>query len=57
MEFLPEIDVDNSSSSELLASPSKITMQQNVNEDNFSSSQEPMETIPVEQIDHVNAKS
>ena len=57
MEFLPEIDVDNSSSSELLASPSNITMQQNVNEDNISSSQEPMETIPVEQIDHINAKS
>ena len=50
MEFLPEIDVVNSSSSELLASPLNITIQQNINEDNNSSSQEPMETLPVEQI-------
>ena len=50
MESLPEIDVVNSSSSELLASPLNITIQQNVNEDNNSSSQEPMETIPVERI-------
>ena len=57
MESLPEIDVVNSSSSELLASPLNITIQQNVNEDINSSSQEPMETIPVEQIDHINAKS
>ena len=59
MESLPEIDVVNSSPSELLASPLNITIQQNVNEDNNSSSQvqEPMETIPVEQIDHINAKS
>ena len=59
MESLPEIDVVNSSPSELLASPLKITIQQNVNDDNYSSSQiqEPMETIPVEQIDHINAKS
>ena len=57
MEALPEIDVVNSSSSELLASPLYITIQQNVNENNNSSSQEPMETIPVEQIDHINAKS
>ena len=59
MESLPEIDVVNSSPSELLASPSNITIQPNVNEDNNSSSQiqEPMETIPVEQIDHINAKS
>ena len=57
MESLPEIDVVNSSSSELLASTLNITIQQNVNEDNNSSSQEPMETIPVEQIDHINAKS
>ena len=57
MESLLEIDVVNSSSSELLASPLNITMQQNVNEDNNSSSQEPMETIPVEQIDHINANS
>ena len=59
MESLPEIDVFNSSPSELLASPLNITIQQNVNKDNNSSSQiqEPMETIPVEQIDHINAKS
>ena len=58
MESLPEIDVVNSSLSELRASPLNITIQQNVNEDNHSSStQEPMETIPVEQIDHINAKS
>ena len=59
MESLPEIDVVNSSSSELVASPLNITIQQNVNENNESSSQtqEPMETIPVEQIDHINAKS
>ena len=54
---MPEIDVVNSSSSELLASPLNTTIQQNVNEDNNSSSQETMETIPVEQIDHINAKS
>ena len=59
MESLPDIDVVNSSPSELLASPLNITIQQNVNEDNNSTSQtqEPMETIPVEQIDHLNAKS
>ena len=59
MEFLPEFDVVNSSPSELLASPLNITIQQNVNENNNSSSQiqEPMETIPVEQIDPINAKS
>ena len=59
MESLPEIDVVNSSSSELLASSLNITIQQSINEDNNSSSQtqEPMETIPVEQIDHINAKS
>ena len=59
MESLPEIDVVNSSPSDLLASPLNITIQQNVNEDNNSSSkiQEPMETIPVEQIDQINAKS
>ena len=39
MESLPEIDVVNSSSSELLASLSNITIQQNVNEDDISSSQ------------------
>ena len=59
MESLPEIDVVTSSPSELLASPLNITIQHNVNEDTNSSSQtqEPMETIPVEQIDHINAKS
>ena len=56
---MPEIDVVNSSPSELLAFPLNITIQQNVNENNNSSSQiqEPLETIPVEQIDHINAKS
>ena len=59
MESLPEIDVVNSNPSELLASPLKITIQQIVNEDNdsSSSSQDPMETIPIEQVDHVNARS
>ena len=58
MESLPEIDVVHSNPSELLAPPSNITIQQNVNEDNRSSStQKPMETIPVEQIDRINAKS
>ena len=59
MESLPEIDVANSSSSKLLIFPLKITIQQNVNEDNNldSQTQEPMETIPVEQIDHINANS
>ena len=57
MESLPEIDVVNSSFSELLESSLNITIQQNVNEDKNSSSKEPTETIPVEQIDHINAKS
>ena len=60
MESLPEIDAVNSYLSELLAPPLNITIQQNFNEDNVSSHsqiQEPMETIPVEQIDHINAKS
>ena len=59
MESLPEIDVVNSNPSELLASPLNITIQQNVNEDNNSSSnsQDPIETIPIEQVDHVNARS
>ena len=57
MESLPEIDVVNSSSSELLASSLNITIQQNVNEEKNSPSQEPMETIPVEQIDHINEKA
>ena len=41
------------------AAPLNITIQQNVNEDNNSSSQiqEPMETNQVEQVDHINAKS
>ena len=59
MESLPEIDVVNSNPSELLASPLNITIQQNVNEDNKSSSnsQDSMETNPIEQVDHVNARS
>ena len=49
MESRPEIDVVNPSPSELLAFRLSITIQQNVNQDNISSStQEPMETIPVE---------
>ena len=52
MESLPEIDVVNSSPSELLASPLNITIQQNVNEDNNSSSQiqEPMETFQLNKL-------
>ena len=57
MESLPEIDLVYSRSSELLASPLNITIQQNVIEDNDLSAQEPMETIPVKRIDHINAKS
>ena len=59
MESLPEIDVVNSNPSELLASPLNITIQQNVNEDNNSSSnsQDPIENIPIEQVDHVNTRS
>ena len=59
MESLPVIDVVNSSPSELLASPLNITIQQKVNENNNSSSQiqESVETNPVEQIDHIYAKS
>ena len=59
MESSPEIDVVNSTPSELLAPPLNITIQQNVNEENNSSfnSQDPIETIPVEQIDYVNARS
>ena len=59
MESLPEIDAVNSTPSELLAPPLNITIQQNVNEENNSSfnSQDPIETIPVEQIDYVNARS
>ena len=57
MEFLPEIDVVNSNPSELLASPLKITIQQNDEDNNSSSnSQDPLETIPIEQVDHVNAR-
>ena len=53
MESLPDIDVANSSPSELLAFPLNITIQQNVNEDNNSSSnsQDNMEVIPVDQIE------
>ena len=55
---MPEIDVVSSSPSELLASPLNITIQQNVTENNScSQNQEPIETIPIEQIDHKNAKS
>ena len=59
MESLPEIDLVNSNPSELLAPPLHITIQQNVNEENNSSSnsQDPKETIPIEQVDHVNARS
>ena len=59
MESLPELDVVNTSPLELLASPLNKTIQQNVNEENNSTSQsqEPMETIPVEQIEHINARS
>ena len=59
MESLPEIDVVNSNPSELLATPLNITIQQNVNEDNNSSSnsQDPVENIPIEQVDHVNTRS
>ena len=54
-----EIDVVNSSPSELLVSPLNITNQQNVNEDNNSSSnsQDTMEVIPVDQVDHINTRS
>ena len=59
MESLPEIDLVNSNPSELLASPLNITIQQNVNEDNNSSSNSPnpIENIPIEQVDHVNTRS
>ena len=59
MESLPDIDVVNSSPSELLASPLNITIQQNVNEDNNSSSnsQDNMEVIPVDQMDHINTRT
>ena len=59
MESLPEIDVVNSSPSDLLASPLNITIKQNVNEDNssYSQNQELIENIPIEQIDHINTKS
>ena len=50
MESLSEIDVVNSNPSELLATPLNITIQQNVNEDNNSSSnsQDPIENIPID---------
>ena len=59
MESLPDIDVVNSSPSELLASPLNITIQQNVNEDKSSSSNshDNMEIFPVDQIDHINTRT
>ena len=59
MESLSDFDVVNSSTSELLASPLNITIQQNVNEDNNSSSNSHnnMEVIPVDQIDHINTRT
>ena len=59
MEYLPDVDVVNSSPSELHTSPLNITIQQNVNEDNNSSSnsQDSMEVIPVDQIDHINTRT
>ena len=59
MESLPDTDVVNSSPSELLASPLTITIQQNVNEDNNSSSysHDTMEVIPVDQVDHINTRT
>ena len=55
MESLPEIVVVISSTSELLASPLNITIQQKGKEVNNSSSnsQDPMEVIPVDQFDHI----
>ena len=43
----------------MLASPLHKTIQQNVNEDNNSSSnsQDTMEVIPVDQVDHINTRS
>ena len=59
MESLPDIDVVNSSPSELLASPLNIAIQQSVNEDNNSSSNSHnnMEVIPVDQIGHINTRT
>ena len=59
MESLPDIDVVNSSPSELLTSPLNITIQQKVNEDNNSSSnsQDNMEVISVDQMDHINTRT
>ena len=59
MESLPDIDVVNSSPSELLATPLNITIQQSVNEDNNSSSNyhDNIENIPVDQIDHINTRT
>ena len=56
---MPDIDVFNSSPSELLASPLNITIQQNVNEDNYSSSNshDNMKVIPVDQIYHINTRT
>ena len=59
MESLPDIDVVNSSPSELLASPLNINIQQNVTEENNSSSNSHgnIEVIPVDQIDHINTRT
>ena len=59
MESLPDVHVVTSSPSELLASPLNITIQQNVNEDKNSSSnsQDNMEVIPVDQMDHINTRT
>ena len=59
MLSLPDTYVVNSSTSELLASPLNITIQQNLNEDNNSSSisHDNMEVIPVDQIDHINTRT
>ena len=56
---MPDIDVVNSSPSQLLASPLNITIQQNVNEDNISTSKshDNMEVIPVDQFDHINTRT
>ena len=59
MESLPDIDVVNSSNpSEFFAPPLNITIQQNVNEDNSpSNSQDNMEVISVDQVDHINTRT
>ena len=54
-----DIGVVNSSPSEMLASPLNITIQQNVNEDKNSSSnsQDNMEVVSVDQMDHINTRT